>query len=471
MENPPITPARAVIASNCLIVSSNSQLSEQLGEQLTSEYGCRVMVKATAEEAKAEVALRNEPLTVFQDTLTVGDNLERQLSESYPGSRTQLRVIPIGSRPTNSRTTSLLPLDRHKFRRALEASQFLHGPATEPRVVKFGEFAYSTYCPHLFATLENLRRVASHDVTILLVGETGTGKTTLARLVHNLSSRCREPLLTVACGALPGELIESELFGHVRGSFTGAEVSKIGKFEAAGTGSLLLDEIDVLGLHQQARLLRVIESGEFEPVGSNETRVSQARLIAATNVDLNDLMDRSEFRSDLYYRLNVLEFSIPPLRKRPLDIIPLTLSFVDEFCASHDVVVRRVDPEFLECVRTYNWPGNVRELKNHIRRAVLFCENKELTPRDLNPIIQSSRTVAQAAQGPDTLSEMVACSEQELIEQALRDHNFKRSSTAEALGISRVGLYKKMRKYGMLDLKASRRGLEQGMTKLPTQHR
>src|SRR5690606_35845797 len=156
-------------------------------------------------------------------------------------------------------------------------------------------------------------------------------------------------------------------------------------------GTLLLDEIDVLTPAQQARLLRVIESGEFEPVGSNETQISQARLVVATNVDLNSLMEKGEFRSDLYYRLNVLEFHIPPLRKRRLDIVPLALGFIDEFRTAHDVAIRRIDPDFLSCLVAYDWPGNVRELKNHIRRAVLFCRNGELTPADLAPAVANAR--------------------------------------------------------------------------------
>jgi len=342
----------------------------------------------------------------------------------------------------------------HLFRQQVAfnfAGGSIHGK--EPYVVEFHDFRYATYSQDLYQTLSNLRAVAKHDVTILLVGETGTGKTTLARLVHELSPRADRAMLTVACGALPGELIESELFGHVKGAFTGADRAKIGKFEAVGRGTLLLDEIDVLGPHQQAKLLRVIESGEFEPVGSNETRICQAQLIVATNVNLTELMERNEFRSDLYYRLSVLEFDIPPLRDRRQDIIPLTLNFIREFAVSHGIAVERIHPEFLECVVGYHWPGNVRELKNHIRRAVLFCQQGELNQQDLAPVVQQARGVGAFEREPETLNEMMASSEQEILEAALRANNFRRTATAEALGISRVGLYKKMRKYGLLDRK------------------
>ncbi|MEE8453086.1 MAG: sigma 54-interacting transcriptional regulator, partial [Thermoguttaceae bacterium] len=216
---------------------------------------------------------------------------------------------------------------------------------------------------------------------------------------------------------------------------------------------------------QQAKLLRVIETNEFEPVGSNDTRVSKARLIAASNLDLKHLMERDQFRADLYYRLNMLEFHIPPLRERLHDIVPLALEFIDEFCTSHDVVIRSVHPDFLACLKSYGWPGNIRELKNHIRRAVLFCRSSELTPEDLAPhLVQALREAESAKSAPEqtespedaTLFERVAQSEREMLEEALRENNQNRTTTARMLGLSRVGLYKKMKKYGMITPRKSR---------------
>jgi transcriptional regulator with PAS, ATPase and Fis domain len=321
-----------------------------------------------------------------------------------------------------------------------------------------GTMVYRTFSREFRDTLVNVAHVARREVTVLLVGETGTGKSTLARQIHLLSAKAGEALITVACGALSSELIESELFGHVKGAFTGADRSKIGKFEAAGKGTLLLDEIDVLTPSQQAKLLRVIETGEFEPVGSNDTHTSQARLVVATNVNLNALMASGSFRSDLYYRLNMLEFHIPPLRDRRLDIVPITLGFIEEFRSAHDVEIRRIDPEFLACLVAYDWPGNVRELKNHIRRAVLFCRDGELTPLDLAPPIAGARRrlASQAELSPDTLTAKMAFSEVEILEQALRENGFNRTATAQSLGISRVGLYKKMKKYGLLSLRSEK---------------
>src|SRR5688500_16422204 len=205
-----------------------------------------------------------------------------------------------------------------------------------------------TYTPEMFETMEEIKVAARHNVTVLLIGETGSGKTFLARLIHELSDRREDRFCTVACGALPPDLIESELFGYVKGAFTGADKDKEGKFAATGRGTLLLDEIDVLPPEQQAKLLRVIETGEFEPVGSNETQRSQARLVVASNYSLEDLVRAGSFRTDLYYRLNILNFRLPPLRERPWDIEYLARKFALSHSQNHGIPLRAIDPAFLE---------------------------------------------------------------------------------------------------------------------------
>jgi DNA-binding NtrC family response regulator len=270
--------------------------------------------------------------------------------------------------------------------------------------------------------------------------------------------------VTVACGALPPDLIESELFGHVRGAFTGADHNKIGRFETAEGGTFLLDEIDLLGPKEQSKLLRVIETGEYEPVGSSETRRTDIRLIVCANVDLNQMMARQKFRADLYYRLNVLEFVIPPLRKRPLDIVPLAIEFIEEFCRDHRIGISRIHSDFLDALERYDWPGNIRELKNHMRRAVLFCNGEHLTPHDLSPVIlqgarQSLASGWKADGRPGNLANQVARTERDLLVEALMANGYKRAATARALGISRVGLYKKLKKYGVVELKRETGGV------------
>lgn len=324
----------------------------------------------------------------------------------------------------------------------------------ESRDVSSVKVRLCTFTEEFFQIIDDLMRVAARDVTLLLLGETGTGKTRLARFVHELSARRNRQFQQLACGALPSDLIESELFGHTRGAFTGADRNKVGHFEAAGHGTLLLDEIDVLDLKQQTKLLKVIETGEYEMVGSTEARKSEARLIVASNVNLYDLTVEGKFRADLYYRLNVLEFRLPALRERPLDIAVLAMEFTRELCAEHDIVIDRVHCDFLEALKAYRWPGNLRELKNHIRRAVLFAHNAELTVNDLSQKIIVAQFEHDSLDDADslwTLAHRVARKEREMLEAALREHNNNRTRTAKALGISRVGLYKKMRRLGVLE--------------------
>ncbi|QDV50366.1 sigma 54-interacting transcriptional regulator [Gimesia fumaroli] len=344
--------------------------------------------------------------------------------------------------------------------RELEAIEAVKKPASLPdsRQIYANDRHVTTYTPAMLPIIDQISKIAKHNVTLLLVGETGTGKTTLASMIHELSPRNTEPFQNIACGALPSDLIESELFGHLRGSFTGAERSKIGRFEAAGKGTLLLDEIDILSAKDQAKLLKVIETGQFEPVGSTESRKSEARLIVAANVELDELTRKNKFRSDLYYRLNVLQFRLPALRERPNDIIPLSLQFIKECCEQHAVGINKVHLKVLRMLKQYQWPGNLRELKNQIQRAVLFSNHGELTTDEFSPeILQQTMSLPDkslhSAQENKTLADQVAMNEMHLLQKSLSENGYRKTATAKALGISRVGLYKKMRKYGMLEQK------------------
>ena len=326
--------------------------------------------------------------------------------------------------------------------------------AATPRVAVGIAAEFETATPSLQRMLAELEIAAAHDVSILLIGETGTGKTYLARLIHELSPRRAAPLVTVACGALPPDLIESELFGHVRGAFTSAHADKDGKFIAAGAGTILLDEIDVLHPEQQVKLLRVIETGEFEPVGCNRTLCTQARLVVASNLDLQPLVEQGRFRADLYYRLSMLCFDVPPLRDRGPDILPLARKFIRRHSAKHGITIARVEQDFFEVLQRYPWPGNVRELENVVQRAVIYCRSGILSPQQLPAYILDGAALrreesgAELQTGARPLGRMIARTERDIIDEALRRNNHSRTRTAKELGISRVTLYNKLKKYG-----------------------
>ncbi|NUQ64289.1 MAG: sigma-54-dependent Fis family transcriptional regulator [Pirellulales bacterium] len=461
-----------------LIVSNDRPVAEQLRWILEEDHCQRVHIVGSVREAH-EAVQKSPPGMVFLDCrVTAGaDSLAPLLDQLGRQGKRRIPVIAVSETGYVCDWAVVadlivsghlqLPLDRGQLSRLLR-EELSRGPAQgdcsadTPRVVRGRTIVYKTHTPEMYSMLDDLVTVAAHDVTVLLTGETGTGKTTVARLIHELSPRHNSKLLTVACGAIPRELIESELFGHLKGAFTSADRAKLGKFDVALDGTLLLDEIDVLGPAQQTKLLRVIETGEFEPVGGNETHHSKARVVAASNVDLKTLTQRNEFRADLYYRLNTLELHIPPLRQRPRDIVPLALDFIEEFCSSHDIRIRHVHPDFLHCLKCYRWPGNVRELKNHVRRAVLFCRTGVLTPQMLAPHFRRPSEPADSEPLPEpprvepertpprTIAERVAGQEREILQQALQENNHNRTATARALGLSRVGLYKKMKRLGMI---------------------
>jgi two-component system response regulator HydG len=305
--------------------------------------------------------------------------------------------------------------------------------------------------PSLLPLVERIALVASHDVTVLLTGETGTGKTFLARLMHDYSPRRQHPFVVVPCGAQPANLIGSAFFGHVRGAFTGADRAAVGKFAAAGEGTLLLDEIDVLGVEQQAALLRVIETGEFEPVGSNATQMCRARIIVTSNRDLEEEVAEGRLREDLYYRLNVMSFHLPPLRERVIDIAPLVRGMAARFNTKFRKGLFDIHPETMAVLEAFPWPGNLRQLENCVQQAVLVSSGPELLPAHLPQEVRKHAAAGKAGPSPESLQHGRELGERLAIERALAKNNNSRTRTARELGISRVTLYKKMRSYGLLD--------------------
>jgi DNA-binding NtrC family response regulator len=320
---------------------------------------------------------------------------------------------------------------------------------------------FEAYTPSLVPLAGQLAIAAAHDVTVLLTGETGTGKTHVAQMIHECSPRKRHGFMVVPCGALAANLIESELFGHVRGAFTGADRAKDGKFRVAGEGTLLLDEIDALGLEQQANLLRVLETGEFEPVGSNETQHCKARIIAASNIDLEDSVRRGRFRQDLFYRLNVMSFQMPALRERVPDIGTLARAMAARFASKFHKDLFQISREAITALEAYPWPGNIRQLENVVQQAVLVSTGPVLKLNHLPISVQeiTARVSLNGRASVSSLTQHREARERTVIEQAIINHEYSRARAATALGISRVTLYKKMRKYGLLDM--PRRGLDE----------
>jgi DNA-binding NtrC family response regulator len=291
--------------------------------------------------------------------------------------------------------------------------------------------------------LELAGKVAETATTLLITGESGTGKDQLARLIHELGPRRDAPYLKIDCASLPQELVESELFGHERGAFTGAVERKLGRLEMAGAGTIVLDEVAALSAPTQSKLLRVLEERSFERLGGTETLSINARLIALTNADLTRAISAGVFREDLYFRLSVLTIKVPALRERPADIIPLA----EHLLARLAVVHGRPDATLSEATRKtlqdYDWPGNVRQLKNSIERALVFATSATLEPSEFPDNIRS--TEAGIAGTMRSLEEI----EREVIKATLEATHYKISRSAEILGISRKTLLDKRKRYGL----------------------
>jgi DNA-binding NtrC family response regulator len=300
--------------------------------------------------------------------------------------------------------------------------------------------------PAMQAVLELVERVAPTDATVLIQGESGTGKEVIAKAVHHASARAARPFVAVNCGALPEALLESELFGHMRGAFTGAVASKPGLFEEAHGGTLFLDEIGEMPASLQVKLLRALQSGELRRVGATQAITADVRVLAATNRDLGEMIRQGTFREDLFYRLNVIQVALPPLRERREDIPALAEHFLGR-CAGKLGRELRLSPEALERLLRYPWPGNVRELENAIERAAILARDTAVRPDDLPQHVSAGLELGPSPALPHQLT--LAELERLHILQALERFGGNHSSAAEALGIGRTTLWRKLKEYGM----------------------
>jgi formate hydrogenlyase transcriptional activator len=299
--------------------------------------------------------------------------------------------------------------------------------------------------PSLETVLEQVERVAPMEATVLIEGETGTGKELIARAIHNLSSRCGRAFIKLNCAAIPLDLLESELFGHERGAFTGAIAQKAGRFELADKGTLFMDEVGDIPLALQPKLLRVLQEHEFERLGSTRTQLVDIRLVAATNRDLTKMVKLGEFRSDLYYRLNVFPLTLPPLRERREDIPALVIHFVEIFGRRVGRQIEHIPPGTMSALSSYHWPGNIRELQNRIERAVILSNHGVLP----NPLPDAGTQTAAISQTAITLKD----SERTLILHTLESVGWViggREGAAAKLGLKRTTLIYKMQRLGIL---------------------
>lgn len=379
-----------------------------------------------------EIASQDSTLPVI--VMTAWGNVELAVEAMRRGARDFIQ------KPWENERLLTMLRTHVELRRALQQAERL---AAENRLLNTqGLPEFIATSPAMAPVLEAITRIAPSDANVLITGEHGTGKEIVAHTIHALSLRKHKPLIAVNTGGLAEGVFESELFGHVKGAFTDARTDRIGRFELAEGGSIFLDEIGNVPLRQQAKLLRVIESGEMERVGASRSRKIDVRVISATNMDLPAACEAGQFREDLLFRLNTVEIHLPALRDRREDIAVLSKHFLTQYAGRYRRSIKGIEPAALQAMLQYGWPGNVRELEHTMERAVLMCRGEQIQSSDLGLASQRGQ-----AQNLEELS--LEAVESILIRKALQRFQGNVSQAAEALGLSRGALYRRMEKYGL----------------------
>jgi two-component system nitrogen regulation response regulator NtrX len=450
-----------------LVVDDEKAIRDAL--RLTLEYeGYRMIEAASGAEALERVEPERAEIMLLDIKMPRMDGLEvlDRVRERWP----ELPVIMISGHGTIATAVEALqkgaqdfmekPLERevvlHRIRAALEQRR-LREDLADLRQESEERWRIVGSSPALEEMRAAVARAAPTNATVLVTGESGTGKELVARAVHAASRRAERSFVKVNCAAIPDELIESELFGHEKGSFTGATRDQTGKFVQADGGTLFLDEVGDMSLKTQSKVLRALQDGEVEPVGYAGSINVDVRVVAATNKDLGEEIAAGRFREDLFFRLNVIPIHLPPLRERREDIPALVRHFAETYCRENNYRPKAFSPAALEELQRRPWRGNIRELKNQVERVLIMVPGSEITPGDLPAGLPPSDGAAAGTSGAATLREFKEASEKAFLEAKLREHDWNVTATARAIDTPRSNLYKKLEHYGL-----TRRGKGQG---------
>ena len=453
-----------------LLVVDDDAVTRDLLREVFEKEGFEVSLAASGEEALQALAKTAFPL-VLSDIRMLGiDGIEllarvrKQRPETFVILMTgfgnlegAVRAIQEGaydyiSKPFKIQELKNLVARAHKqWKQLREAGA---PAASEP--MRFEKRTLIGHSPMIVEVYKNLARAALSGSSVLIIGESGTGKELVARAIHDNSPRKEKRFLAINCGALTDTLLESELFGHAKGAFTGAVHEKKGLLDEANGGTLFLDEIGDVSPSLQVKMLRFLQEGEFKPVGSNENRHSDLRIIAATHRNLDEMIKAGKFREDLFYRLKVIEIHLPPLRDRLEDLPDLVNHFLSRYAEGSGKRVSHVSPEAMELLGKHNWPGNIRELEHSIERAVAMCKSSVLFPEDFSGFIGEPAAAAVTggtaipdAEGAPAKGVSLEELEKEHILRVLRETNYNKSKASAVLGIDRATLYRKAQRYGI----------------------
>jgi len=474
-----------------LIVDDDPIVAESLVEFLTAEgYSVATCASgaealdaiAEAENPPEHTARKARPFNLLLSDVAMpgmtGLELLKRVSESHPSIVTIMLTgygtIEAAIEATRSGASDFLakPIVDTELRLAISKALRQQALVAENHVLRkrldqrfgMGNIVGADY--RMVKAYELIEAVAPSKATVLMTGESGTGKSLVAKAIHQLSPRAARPFVEIHCGSIPETLLESELFGHVKGAFTGAHADKQGKFLSADTGTIFIDEINSASPAMQLKLLRVLQERRFEPVGTTQTVEVDVRVILASNQSLEAMVAAGQFRQDLYYRINVVKIELPPLRDRTSDISTLVDRFIEELSAEHGRRIVGIAPDALDTIRRYPFPGNVRELRNVIERAVVLARTPTLQVSDLPPHIlydsgglvsdvlsqlngASAHDSADSAWVPTPLEKALEEPEKRILLKALKANNWNRQATADQLEINRTTLYKKIKEYGL----------------------